>query len=116
MDFLVEMGVNNIVESELWYTSSDDRSLDFIRNMAEYFEPILGQLIFEPKFVSWNCSNCDSEFKQDNCISDGKYCAMMHNPNMNFIGKEILFEDLRQYCIFTMSRESGDFISKDSSN
>jgi len=41
-DFLVTMGINNNVDAELWYTSSDDKSLDFIRNMAEYYEPILG--------------------------------------------------------------------------
>ena len=69
------MTENNSVNIELFYTSSDDRSLDFIRNMAEYLEPIIQQITFEPKFVSWACPRCDSDFKRKNCISDGKYCA-----------------------------------------
>jgi len=38
---LVEIAASNTVFTELWYTSSDDKSLDFIRNMAEYLEPII---------------------------------------------------------------------------
>jgi hypothetical protein len=40
-EFLVEIAASNTVFTELWYTSSDDKSLDFIRNMAEYLEPII---------------------------------------------------------------------------
>ena len=39
-EFNVARDVENKVKTELWYTSSDDRSLDFIRNMGEYLTPI----------------------------------------------------------------------------
>jgi len=62
---------SNNVLAELWYTSSSDRSLDLIRDMAEYIEPINQLINFEPKFVTWACPNCDSEFKKQNCLFDG---------------------------------------------
>lgn len=110
-EFLAEIASTNTVFTELWYTSSDDKSLDFIRNMAEYLEPIIDQITFEPKFVSWACPHCDSAYKNQNCISGGKYCALHHNADIEMDGKEILMEDLRQYCIFTQARESDDFLN-----
>lgn len=40
-EFLMPISNNNVVEATLWYTSSDDRSLDFIKNMKYYIEPII---------------------------------------------------------------------------
>ena len=40
-DFVIQKATNNEVKVEMWYTSSDDNSLDFIRNIAEYLEPII---------------------------------------------------------------------------
>lgn len=94
-EFKVNMGVNNEVYTELFYTASDDRSLDFIRNMAEYLEPIMDSIIFEPKFVSWSCPHCESDYKFKNCFSDGKYCAMNQYTERNIDGKEILLENVR---------------------
>ena len=102
---MVERLTDNTVKVDLWYTSSDDRSLDFIRNIAEYLEPIIDQVIFEPKFVSWSCPNCDSDYKRINCMSEGKYCAMQHAEKLELAGQEILLEDLRQWCIFQQSRD-----------
>lgn len=88
------------VKTELWYTSSDDRSLDFISNMAEYLVPIIEKMSFEPKFVTWACPHCDSDYKKKNCLSDGKYCAMQHSEVVDMDGAEILRENLIEYCIF----------------
>jgi hypothetical protein len=92
----------NRVGIELWYTSTDDRSLDFIRNMAEYIVPIQDFVDFEPKFVSWSCPNCDIEYKKKNCISDGKYCAMMHRDVQEINGIQVIMENIRQYCVFLL--------------
>ena len=73
--------------------------------MAEYLEPIIDQVVFEPKFVSWSCPSCDSDYKRKNCMSDGKYCAMQHSEKLELAGQEILLEDLRQWCIFQNSRD-----------
>lgn len=49
-------------------------------------------------FVNWQCQQCDQEFKLKNCISDGRYCAIDQFGNKN--GRQIVLEDLRQYCLF----------------
>ena len=102
-DFLIEYKGNDEVSLELWYTTSDDTSLDFIRNIAKYIEPLIEHVNLEPRFVSYACPKCDAEYKHKNCISDGKYCAMRHLRNLDLDGREILLEDLRQHCIYKLS-------------
>ena len=80
---------------EVFYTSSDDYSMDFIRNMARYIEPMVKQVKFEPRSVSYACRNCDSDWKRENCLSDGRYCAMLHSSSLDITGREILLEDVR---------------------
>ena len=55
---------NNEVNVELFYTSSDDYSMDFIRNMAPYIEPMIEQVKFVPRSVSYSCRQCEEEWKQ----------------------------------------------------
>lgn len=99
-EFLMEVRNDNKVEASLWYSSSDDRSLDFIKNMADYIEPIISSVNFEPKFVTWACPHCDWSSKRTNCVSDGKYCAMQHDANVDIDGKDVVMENLRQHCIY----------------
>jgi hypothetical protein len=60
----LEISTNNKVDAVVWYTSSDDKSLDFIKNMAEFIEPIIDDVNFEPKFVTWACPHCEPDFKR----------------------------------------------------
>lgn len=63
----------------LWYTSSNDRALDFIKYFGEEIEKFdKTDLSFKPRIVTWACPSCDSDFKRKECVSDGKYCAMNH--------------------------------------
>jgi hypothetical protein len=102
----MEVSQDNIVEANLWYSSSDDRSLDFIKNMREFIEPIITQVNFEPKFVTWACPHCDSDAKRTNCVSDGKYCAMQHDANVDMDGSDVVIENLRQHCIYTLGLDA----------
>ena len=96
------------VKLQMWYTSDDDRSLDFIKDLGEYVRPMVdGSLIsathsleFVPKFVHYACPHCDSDFKRKNCVSDGQYCAMQKSFQQNLSGREVIQEHLRQYCIY----------------
>ena len=64
-EFITEVRSDNQVKAELWYTSSDSKSLEFLKSSSSYLEPILKEgLLFEPKFVTWSCPYCDSEFKR----------------------------------------------------
>jgi hypothetical protein len=87
-DFLIEKRSDDDTNAiELWYTSSDDSSLDFIRNVARYFEPLMSIIDFEPKFVTHACTRCGKDYKEKQCVSDGRYCAMRHAYNLDITGK-----------------------------
>lgn len=87
------------VEYDIWYSSIDDRALDFITDFQKYDEMLGDKVLMTPHFVSWKCNECELEFKKEECFGDGKYCAILH-PNVKLPGKEILLEDLRQRCIY----------------
>ena len=77
--------------------------------MADYIEPIIREVNFEPKFVTWACPHCDSAYKRKNCVSDGKYCAMQTASNNDIDGVEIIMENLRQHCVFNLEMEDKKF-------
>jgi hypothetical protein len=85
---------DNTVEYNLWYTSSDDRSLDFLYNLAEYDLKLGKHSHFTPKFVYWECYWCEEQLVKDNCYGNGKYCAI-DTTNDRIKGTEIIEEDLR---------------------
>jgi len=55
-----------------------------------------------PHFVSWSCPSCDQEFKDTECVSDGRYCASPHRymEGITLSGRDIVLEDLREKCIY----------------
>lgn len=71
---------DNKVKWELWYTSTNDKALDFVRNFRENNKLIIADKAtaaqFSPHIVTWACTTCDAEFKRKNCLSNGRYCAM----------------------------------------
>jgi hypothetical protein len=89
----------NTVKWELWYTSANDRALDFIKNFGESIHIVEDHTVFQPRFVTWACPSCDSDFKRKECVSNGRYCAMNHKGSY-VQGKDILIEDLREYCLY----------------
>jgi hypothetical protein len=88
---------DNTVEWGLWYTSSNDRAMDFLKYFADEESKFSEgkEVVFTPHFVSWACTGCDDKFKRDECVSDGKYCAMNHLGGDYVKGKDIIYEDLR---------------------
>jgi len=90
---------DNRVEYDIWYSSIDDRALDFITDFQTYDEMLSEDVLMTPHFVTWPCSDCDEDFKKKECFGDGKYCAIMHK-SVSLPGKEIILEDLRQKCIY----------------
>lgn len=58
-EFLVK-NPNNKVSWQLWYTSSNDRALDFIKNFQEDVKAFnTEELDFQPRIVTWSCLMCD---------------------------------------------------------
>lgn len=100
-----------VVSVDYWYNPSDDKSLDFIRNVAKYIEPLTQYINFEPKIVTWPCKHCDDAFKKKNCVSDGKYCGMKHFIDQSYTGKDIIYEGLRQSCLHQLQQQGEDIAS-----
>ena len=92
---------SNHVEMEFWYTSNNQRALDFIKEFDKYAHKLKGYVTIKPRFVTWNCEVCTDEYKKEECFSDGKYCAPNHiKDDFNRIeGRKIMMEDLRQSCL-----------------
>lgn len=89
---------DNRVEYDIWYTSSDDRALDFISSMKTYNLELDDNVLMTPRFVYWRCIDCDEDMIKKHCWSGGKYCAVDSN-NDKHNGRKIMMEDLREKCI-----------------
>lgn len=69
---------DNRVEYDIWYTSTDDRALDFIDNFIDYDKKFGDKVLMTPHFVTFDCQDCDAEFKKKECFDNGKFCALNH--------------------------------------
>ena len=87
------------VEYDLWFTSSNDRALDFISDFKEYDSKFQDKVLMTPHFVFWKCTFCEDEYLANDCFSGGKYCAV-EPSNENIKGREIILEDLREKCLY----------------
>ena len=67
---------DNRVEYDIWYTSSNDRALDFISEFASKDAIFGDKVLMSPHFVFWRCKGCDGEFVRDDCFANGWYCAV----------------------------------------
>lgn len=47
------------VEYDIWFTSSNDRALDFISDFKEFDSKFSDLVLMEPHYVFWKCSNCE---------------------------------------------------------
>ena len=54
-EFFMDYRTDNRVDVDFFYTTSDDKSLDLLKNLADYMEPLLRYIDFKPRMVSWPC-------------------------------------------------------------
>jgi hypothetical protein len=92
------MQTDDKVNYEIWYTSTNDKALDFIRNFKDHHIGLNDAVSFKPRIVTWSCTSCDSDFKKKECFSNGRYCANNHKGTY-IQGRDILMEDLREVCL-----------------
>lgn len=93
---------NNFSEVQLWYSSNNVAALDFIKEFDKYRHELGDYIRFSPHVVTWACTSCSTQTKQDECVGNGKYCAQNHTPltGEDYVkGKDIIVEDLRQLCL-----------------
>lgn len=87
------------VEYDIWYTSSNDRALDFIVEFSETDKEMNELVLMTPHFVFWKCSFCEETYLNNDCYGNGKYCAI-EPSNEKIKGRAIIEEDLRQRCLY----------------
>lgn len=89
---------DNKVEYDIWYSSVEDKALDFIVDFQKYDQLLDQNVVMTPHFVTLDCPYCDTDYIEKDCYGEGKFCAV-YQPNMNITGQKIIQEDLRQHCI-----------------
>jgi hypothetical protein len=87
------------VEYDIWFSSSNDRGMDFIRDFEPYHKRLGDKTLMTPRYFTWSCENCDESITDVDCVSSGKYCAI-DETNYSMTGKSIILENLRQKCIY----------------
>ena len=93
------MPEHDIVDLDFWFTSSSDRAIDFLEDFTSV-ETHLGSLLnFRPRYVFWECTNCDATYLDKDCFGGGRYCAV-ESSNANIKGRDIVLEDVRQLCLW----------------
>lgn len=98
-EFVMPYNQDDKVYYDYWYTSSSDRALDFLEDFHHMEKQLHGLAEFEPHFVFWECTDCDSLYTSNDCFGAGKYCAL-EPGNLAIKGQEIVLEDLRQLCLW----------------
>ena len=70
---------DNSVEVDLWYSTSLDLGLHLSTELAAMSTTFsvdhANQPLFTPRIASYRCLQCTEEFRLENCVSDGLYCA-----------------------------------------
>jgi len=90
---------DNRVEYDIWFTSSNDRALDFISDFKEINDKFGESVLMTPHYVFWKCMYCEADYLNNDCYGGGKYCAV-EPSNDKIRGREIIREDLRQKCLY----------------
>eukprot|EP00352_Strombidinopsis_acuminata_P002198 CAMPEP_0176381912 /NCGR_PEP_ID=MMETSP0126-20121128/32254_1 /TAXON_ID=141414 ORGANISM="Strombidinopsis acuminatum, Strain SPMC142" /NCGR_SAMPLE_ID=MMETSP0126 /ASSEMBLY_ACC=CAM_ASM_000229 /LENGTH=243 /DNA_ID=CAMNT_0017746007 /DNA_START=89 /DNA_END=820 /DNA_ORIENTATION=+ len=73
---MTHSGDSNMVEFDFWYSSSNDKALDFLEDFAEMDKKLGERVKLTPHFVFWECRGCDPSYLKSDCYGGGKYCAV----------------------------------------
>jgi hypothetical protein len=95
------------VEYDVWFTSSNDRALDFISDFKEQDLKLDDKVLMTPRYVFWKCAFCEEEYLQNDCYGGGRYCAV-EPSNEKIKGREIIEEDLREKCLYKKTYLDGN--------
>jgi hypothetical protein len=108
-----EVRKNDFVVMDLWFSARDTRSVRFLGEFAFYGDKFAKkELAFTPHYALWNCEDCkETGYDKDNpnCISGGRYCAPDPDGFDELTGRDVLMEDLRQLCVYTLTSEEDTY-------
>lgn len=98
---------DNRVEWELWMTSVDQSSMDFLLDFNATVFALGQHQYFTPHFYTWNgtaygCPNSDRCGTL--CSNQGRYCAPDPDgrSDVGLSGKDVVVENLRRTCVWKL--------------
>jgi len=102
--------VIDVVNYEIWISSGSPKALEFVNEFAKTGKKFKKEnAVFTPHYVMWYCPHCAaSGYTTDdpNCLSGGKYCAPDPDNSGPLTGRDVLYEDLREICVFKQADEN----------
>jgi len=99
------------VNLDFWFSAADNEvSYDFLNTISYYALNAPNAFKFTPHFVTWDCLICKRLDYETNlsgdCISGGRYCAPDPDDEGPLTGADIVYEGLRQACIWKNSQKT----------
>lgn len=95
------------VDFKFFFSASEPRAYDLLNNMTKYLDSFGSQLEFTPYYVVHQNPYYVEENPRSNinCLSRGVYCYYPKETTIVQEGQKILLEDLRQKCMYNLSKE-----------
>jgi hypothetical protein len=100
-----------VVNYEIWLSSGDSRGVEFVQEFSVIGKKLKKDFVFTPRYVMWYCPSCSlTNFNNNelNCLSGGRYCAPDPDLSGPLTGRDVLYEDLREICVFQQTKHNYD--------
>lgn len=96
-----------IIDFKFFFSSSEKKAYQLLGNITQYLNKFGEQINFIPIYVSHQSPNYDenNQKRELNCISLGKYCYFPKETTITQDGQRILFESLRQKCMYEYNKK-----------
>jgi hypothetical protein len=103
-----------IVDFKFFFSSSEPKAYELIGNMTNYINKFGEQVIFTPYYVVHKNPYYVEENPTSNlnCVSRGVYCYYPKATTITHEGQKILMEDIRQKCMFKITKEKNKDIKE----
>lgn len=109
----------NKVEVDFWYTSTLDLGLKLTNEMAamstSFGNDHNKQPLFTPRIATYSCVHCPLEFRDKNCVSNGRYCAfdprymeafnLENDEEFKLTGRQVIIQALKEKCFSKIMSE-----------
>jgi hypothetical protein len=99
------------IDVTFWMSSGSNDTLSFLTAFAPTALSFPPQSFhFHPHHVLWYCTGCKAggfQAPSPNCLSGGRYCAPDPDGNGPLEGRAIVYEDLRQICVYQLTGDKG---------
>lgn len=103
----------NRISYSLWMSAENKLVYDFLHEFALVGSGISKKkATFEPHYVTVYCILCSIEGftrPEKDCLSGGRYCAADPDGDGPNTGRDIVYENLRQLCVYRQTESKDDY-------